>query len=165
MAGIQDIIARLPPEQQGAAAEFLQAHPEAVPELLPERSDQEIGNVVGSALGDARIGQQQGRLERALMKAQGSENELMAGISGPKNVATPFGAVAVRQSPIMNIVKALRAYKGGQMAQGEDEALSGLYGDQADRLTSFYKSDRENSRKGNSDAVARLMALMQGGGY
>src|SRR5512133_2371787 len=102
-------IAKLPPEKQQAALDMLARDPSMLPNELPVQTENQIGNVAASRRGDASIDSARARLERALASQQGAENDLMAGISGPRAVPSPWGPIMVRQSPIMNVVKAIRA--------------------------------------------------------
>jgi len=166
MDQIQAILSRLPPEQQDAAREYLVAHPEALPAMEPELSDEQLGNVTASRRGDTDIERQRARVEQALAAKQGGENELMAGISGPKYVPSRWGPIAVRQSPLMNVVKAIRAYQGGRQAKQADQDLTGLYDKAQSQLGGYLGATRDVNKSANAQrtqsAAERIAAILSG---
>lgn len=157
-------IATLPPEKQQEALDLLARDPSLLPDEMPVQTEAQIGNVTGSRRGDAAIDSSRARLERALASQQGSENELMAGISGPRAVPSAWGPIMVRQSPIMNVVKAIRAYQGGAEARGAEKDLEGQYDAQEKRLGGYLGDVNEQNRAHNTqatqDAYSRLLKAL-----
>lgn len=165
-----DVVALLPPElQQQALERQAEFEPLLDRETMPVVSDAQIGTASGSWRGDKAIGMTQDRLARALASQQGAQSDLMAGISGPKYAPSAWGPIAVRQSPLMNVVKAIRAYKGGRDVAGTEGELSGLYDAEKQRLEAqlgaFRDQNLQANQQGNKAASDRLMrALMSAGG-
>jgi hypothetical protein len=160
----QAIVNLLPPEQQADAmarqAEFMPLMGQFAPSVGAGTMD----NAAGSWRGDKEIGSTKGRLERALASAQGSENELMAGISGPKYVPSAWRNIAVRQSPLMNVIKAVKAYKGGRDVKDTEGKLSGLYDTERERLRKQLQDQQgqydQANQQGMQSAAQRIAAAL-----
>jgi hypothetical protein len=94
-------------------------------ELMPVVEESQINDVIDVArAGENRKGAQ-ARLERALVGQGAASSDLMAAVGQPKGVPSPYGTILMKETPIMQLVKGLRAWKAGQnvaTAEGDEGA-------------------------------------------
>lgn len=94
-------------------------------ELMPIVEESQINDVIDVARAGENRKSAQGRLERALVGQNAASSDLMAAIGQPKGVPSPYGTILMKEAPIMQLIKGLRAWKAGQnvsAAEGDEGA-------------------------------------------
>jgi len=147
-------------EQQQKVLDYLDKNPGAMPQRLPELSQGEIEGITSMRRADAYSDTARGRLERALANQQSAQGDLMSGISNPRAVPTPFGPVMMRQAPIMNIARAVRAFRSGQDVSSAQGDVENINDQQAKGLGGYLGAMNERNRVGNQNSQRETLAAI-----
>lgn len=119
-ADIQAWLDGLSPEERAAVES------DARDGMLPVESDGQVDAIVDVRRAREEQGAARDRLTRALSRQDAAEADMWSSVSDRRAVPTQWGPVLQRESPIMQAIKALRAYRTGQRAEEArgDEAYS-----------------------------------------